>query len=76
MKVHLPDDTITNTQTGESMDVVTETNEPVSKKDILIGGGLIIGGVWWLVKSAFRNGCKEYQQAEFNTLDALHLIKS
>ena len=75
MKVQLKNDFITNIETGESKYVVTETNKPVDMKNLIIGGASIIFGVYCMIKSAYKNGCKDYNNAEFKTLDALGLTK-
>ena len=74
MKVHLPYDTIENTNTGEKKDIVVETGSPVSAKDVIVGGTLIVAGIWYLLGKAFKNGCKEYNKAEMETLDDLGLL--
>lgn len=74
MKVHLKDDTIMNMETNESRDVVVRTNQPVDIQDLIFGGLMILGGVWSLVKGAYKNGCRDYRNAEFETLDSLGLI--
>ena len=75
MKVHLPDDWIKNPKTEETMEVIAEAAIPVNPVKGVIGVALIIGGVGLLVSSAFYEGCKAYNQAEFNVLDTLGLFK-
>ena len=75
MKVQLKNDYITNTETGETKNVVVHTDNPVNMKDLVIGGLSICFGLYCMIKSAYKNGCKDYCVAEFKTLDDLGLLK-
>lgn len=75
MKVQLKNDYIMNCETGERKPVVVKTDNPVNLKDLVIGGLSICFGLYCMIKSAYKNGCKDYNEAEFNTLNDLGLVK-
>ena len=73
MKVQFKGDYITNPVTNERKDIVTETDYPVNPKDLIIGGLLVLGGIYCMVRSAFTNGAYNYSKAEMNVLRDLDL---
>lgn len=65
---------IKNFETGEKKDIVVKAASSNNLKEILIGGGLIITGVIYIAKTAFKNGSKKFEEAKFKTLSDLGLI--
>lgn len=63
-----------NYETGKYEDIIVKANWPNSLKDVLIGGGLIAAGAIYLAMSAFKNGAKAYEKAEFDVLEKQGLI--
>ena len=64
---------VTNPKTGVEKDVVVRTH-PISLKDILVGGGVILAGVAYMTISAFKNGSMAYMKAEDKALDEAGLL--
>lgn len=67
---------ITSDATGETKDIIVKAVAPNTLKDALIGGGLVLMGIAYLTVTAFRNGSKALESAEFKTLNDLGLITS
>lgn len=65
---------ITNPKTNKSRDIVVKTITVVNIRDLLIGSFLIITGVRFLVRRAFKNGADSFEEAEYNVLDELNLF--
>lgn len=66
---------ITNPKTGETKDIVVDILSLKNAKDFLIGGGIVLVGLSYLTISAFKNGARAFEQAEYDTLEALDLFK-
>ena len=66
---------ITNPKTGETKDIVVDILSLKNAKDFLIGGGIVLVGLSYLAISAFKNGTRAFEQAEYDTLEALDLFK-
>lgn len=66
---------ITNSKTGETKDIVVDILCLKNAKDFLIGGGIVLVGFSYLAISAFKNGARAFEQAEYDTLEALDLFK-
>ena len=64
---------ITN-ECGDTKDIVVKAATPNKLKDIIIGGGTVLVGIIYLTYTAFRNGSKAFEKAEFDTLDDLGLL--
>ena len=61
---------------GRTMDIIVDSKEaPIKVKDVLIGAALITSGVIYLMRKAFRSGASAFEAGEYNTLEALGLIK-
>lgn len=65
---------IGNYETGKYEDIIVKATWPNSIKDILIGGSLIVAGTIYLAITAFKNGAKTYEKAEFDVLEKQGLI--
>ena len=65
---------ITNKE-GLTKDIVVKAATPNTLKDALIGGGLVLLGVTYLTVTAFKNGAKKFEDAEFQALSDLGLIE-
>lgn len=65
---------ITNPKTGMSKDIVINALSKESLKDILIGGGIVMVGITYLALSTFKNGAKDFETAEYETLESLDLF--
>lgn len=65
---------VTNPETGVSKDIVVKTASPNTLKDILIGGGIVLIGIAYLTTTAFKNGSKKFEEAEFKALHDAGLI--
>lgn len=62
------------TKDGVTKDIVVKAATPNTLKDIFIGGGLVLIGITYLTVTAFKNGAKKFEDAEFQTLSDLGLI--
>lgn len=62
------------TKEGIKKDIVVEAATPNKFKDIIIGGLLMTVGVAYLTTTAFRYGSNKFEEAEFETLEALDLL--
>jgi hypothetical protein len=60
--------------TGEKQDIIVEAAAPNKLKDIVIGGGMALVGIIYLTYTAFRNGAKAHEAAEFKTMEDLGLL--
>lgn len=63
------------TMEGITKDIVVKVATPNKVRDILIGGGLVLVGVAYLTSTAFKNGAKAFELAEFNTMTDLGIIE-
>lgn len=63
-----------STKEGIKKDIVVKAAAPNKFKDIFIGGLLLTAGVAYLTTTAFRYGSKKFEEAEFETLEALDLL--
>lgn len=63
-----------NTKTGVVKDIIVKSATPNKLKDILIGGGIVLVGITYLTTTAFRNGVKGMEAAEFRALDEAGLL--
>lgn len=66
---------ITNPKTGESTDVIVNGMKPNTVKDVLIGGGLVAMGIYYLTTAAFRHGSDEHYEADTKALLECCLVK-
>ena len=64
-----------STYEGAKKDIVVKALLPNKAKDIVIGSLLIGAGVLHLTATAFKNGSEHFEQAEYDTLMALGLLK-
>ena len=62
-------------QEGVRKDIIVKAFLPNKAKDIVIGSILIVAGVAHLTVSAFKNGSKHFEEAEYNTLNDLGILK-
>lgn len=65
---------ITNYE-GVTKDVVVKAAGPNTLMDILIGGSMVLVGITYLTVTAFKNGSKAFDNAEFDTLVELGLVE-
>lgn len=65
---------ITNPRTGESKDIIVNAITSKNLKDILIGSGIVLAGVAYLTLTTFKNGANAFEEAEYKTLEELHLF--
>ena len=65
---------IRNTETGKEKDINVKAVSPNNFKDILIGGGIVLVGITYLTVSAFKNGAKAFEEAEYKVLEDLDLF--
>jgi hypothetical protein len=59
---------------GEWKDIIVKAATPNKLKDILIGGTIMLVGVAYLTYTAFRNGSRQFEEAELKTMKELGLI--
>lgn len=59
---------------GVEKDIAVKTAAPNNLKDILIGGGMVLIGIAYLTSTAFRNGSKKFEDAEYQTMVDLGII--
>lgn len=64
-----------DTYEGGSKDIEVKALSANSVTETLIGLGFILVGVLYLTNTAFKNGSKAFEEAEFKTLDDLGLLK-
>jgi hypothetical protein len=62
------------TAEGVRKDIVVKSAGPNTLKDALIGGAIVLVGIAYLTVTAFTNGAKRYEDAEFKTMEELELI--
>lgn len=60
---------------GERKDIVVEASSPVRFKDGLVGFGLVLTGIIYLTKKAFRYGSIKYEEAEYKTMSDLGMFQ-
>ena len=60
---------------GVTKDIVVKAATPNKVRDILIGGGLVLVGIAYLTTTAFKNGAKTYEFAEWDTMVDLGIIE-
>lgn len=60
---------------GVTKDIVVKAAAPNKVRDILIGGGLVLVGIAYLTTTAFKNGAKTYEFAEWDTMVDLGIIE-
>lgn len=65
---------VTNTTTGATKDIVVKAVTPNTLKDILIGGAVVLMGITYLTVTAFKNGSKKFEEAEFQALSDADLF--
>ena len=59
---------------GVQKDIVVKSTAPNTLKDALIGGGIALIGIVYLTVTAFVNGAKRMEAAEFETMEELGII--
>ena len=62
--------------TGKSKDIIVSCLSKKNVKDILIGCGMALMGVAYMGISCFRNGAREFEHQEFDTMVDLGIIDS
>ncbi len=65
---------IINDRTGEEEDCVAEARFPLRIKDAVIGSGLAIGGVLYMLVKAFKYGAEKLDEGQTKTMNKLGLI--
>lgn len=61
---------------GVEMDITVDSkNSPIKVRDICIGTGLVVLGIVYLMRKAFRSGALAFESGEYNTMEALGLFK-
>ena len=55
--------------------IVVKAKLPNQIKEILVGGGLIVGGIIYLTTTAFYNGSLAFDEAEMKALDNIGALK-
>lgn len=60
---------------GITKDIVVKAAAPNKVRDILIGGGLVLMGITYLTTTAFKNGAKTFEFAEWDTMVDLGIIE-
>lgn len=53
---------------GKQHDIVVKSAAPNTLRDALIGGGTVLVGIIYLTYTAFKNGAKEFENAEFEAM--------
>lgn len=53
---------------GIAHDIVVKAAAPNKLKDALIGGGMVMAGIAYLTYTAFRNGAKAFEWAEWQAM--------
>ena len=59
---------------GSIKDIIVKATTPNTLKDMLIGGGIVLAGITYLTVTAFVNGSKKFEEAEFKTMVDLGII--
>lgn len=59
----------------KSSDIIVKAKLPNQIKEILVGGGLIVGGIIYLTTTAFYNGSLVFDEAEMKALDNIGALK-
>lgn len=67
---------IKSNETGESRDVAAEARFPLKVKDAVIGGGLAVGGIAYMLVKAFKFGAERFDKGETKAMLDLGIIKS
>lgn len=60
---------------GEEKDIIVKFVSTNKLKDLVIGGGITLIGIAYLTYTAFKNGSKAFEKAEFDTMVELGIIK-
>ena len=60
---------------GVGKDIVVKSAAPNKLSDLLIGGVMVMIGITYLTVTAFKNGSEKFEEAEYQTLDKLGLLK-
>ena len=63
---------IRNNETGE--DVEAKAHFPLKVRDAVIGGGLAVGGVLYMLVKAFKFGAQRFDEGHTQTLTDLGLL--
>ena len=66
---------IGDSKTGAKKDLVVKAVSPNTLRDALIGGGIMLVGVTYLTVTAFMNGAKKFDDAQWKALDDLGLLE-
>lgn len=61
--IHKSKQTITDYITGKSYHVIMKVR-PVSVRSLILGGGMVLGGIIFLICDAFRLGADAFEVAE------------
>lgn len=65
---------IINDRTGEKEDCIAEARFPLKVKDAVIGSGLAVGGVLYMLVKAFKYGAEKLDEGQYKTMNKLGLI--
>lgn len=60
---------------GDAKDIVVKSAAPNTLKDMLVGGAILLVGIIYLTKNAFKNGAKKFEAAEYQTMVDLGIIE-
>lgn len=60
---------------GVKKEIIVKSALPNHVKDVLIGGSMVLIGIMYLTSTAFKNGSKAFERAEYQTMIDLGIIK-
>ena len=66
--------TVTSIETGKKEDVIVKTAFPFNAKATIVGGALILGGIYILGLGSFFKGARAYDEAELTALEKIGAI--
>ena len=72
MKINFGD--VTNFETKQTADVVVNKVLMIRPKHLLIGAGLVVSGIGYMIGSAFKYGCDSFIEAENDALKIIGCI--
>lgn len=59
---------------GVEHDIIVKAAAPNKLKDVLIGGGMVAAGIFYLTYTAFKHGAEQFERAELYALKAAGVI--
>ena len=74
MIINFKQGSVTNPKTGAIKDIMVKAKWPNKIGDVLLGGGLILIGVHYLVSTAFVHGAESFEKAELQALSDAGLL--